>query len=130
MVKVGPSANYYVRVRPYEWNSPSSDPDRLALFADIVHVSLHYTVGVTFVPDVTALAPPWTVAALPPPGERIRTVEQARLAEAMTSSYVVTPNRALAGSTETFAWSPDEEKATPTTVFYVSPAEFERYAAD
>jgi hypothetical protein len=86
MVKVGPSANYYVRVRPSAWNSPSPDPARLALYAGIFHVSLQYTVGVTFVPDVSALAPPWTVDALPAPGERIGTVEQARLAEVLASS--------------------------------------------
>jgi hypothetical protein len=127
MVKVGPSANYRVRVRPYAWDNPA----QAELFDGVVDLSLQLYIPIMFVPDVSAVAPPWTADALPPLGERLSTPEQARLSQALTASYVVTPNERLADRTErfTFTW-PDEPSADPTTVFYVAPAEFDRYAAD
>jgi hypothetical protein len=127
MVKVGPSANYRVRVRPYVWD----DPGRPELVEGIIDLSLQLYVSITFVPDVSDLAPPWTGDGLPPIDQGLSTPAQARLYQALTASYVVTPHETLAGTSErfTFTW-PGDEPGDPTTVFYVTPAEFDRYAAD
>jgi hypothetical protein len=127
MVKVGPSANYYVRVRPAAWEDPDGDP---ALFAGIFHVDLQYLVGITFVPDVSDLAPPWTGASLPPSDEPVRTAGEARLSEALSSRYLVTPHPTLAGTTEQFSWSFDGPADEPKTVFFVPPPEFDRYLGE
>lgn len=49
----GPSANFYVRVRPAAWEETHGEP---ALFAGIFHVDLHFLVGIVFVSDLSEVA--------------------------------------------------------------------------
>jgi hypothetical protein len=122
-VKVSPTANYTVRVLRQEWEET---PEAAHLYAGIFAVALNYTVDVSFVPDVSSLAPPWNSRALPGNLDEVTTPEQARLATALLSSYVVTPNEALAGTEERFTWEPD----TRGVIFYVTPEEFDHYSGD
>jgi hypothetical protein len=117
-MKVSPSADYYVRVRPQEWEE---DPRTASLYAGIFQVDLNFVVGVAFVPDLSPVAPPWDFSGLPADFDDITTSEQARLATVLTSSYVVTPNDKLAGT---------QEAHEQGVIFYVSMPEFARYAEE
>jgi hypothetical protein len=126
-MKVGPSANYSVGVRPQEWEEPN---ENAALYRGIFQVELQHHVGISFVPDVSAVAPPWDFGLLPDDIDTIATTDQARLATALFTSYVVTPNDRLAGTHERFSTPgpPPEHLDEPAFVFYVTADEFERYA--
>jgi hypothetical protein len=123
-VKVGPSSNYLVRVLREEWERP----DRPELYRDVFEVTLNHAVTVMFVPDVSAVAPPWDAGRLPAGLDDLATVEEARLASVLFSSYAVTPNADLAGTVERLTSPPGD--GDPALVRYVTPAEFERYLAD
>jgi hypothetical protein len=120
-MKVSPTADYTVRVlrQEQEESSPAAP-----LYAGIFAVALNHLVTVTFVPDVSAAAPPWDPSQLPADLDAVATAERARLAVALLSSYVVTPNDARAGTED--AMQGDDSGV----VFYVTAAEFARYAAD
>lgn len=117
-MKISPSADYYVQVRRPEWDE---DPGAAPLYAGIFQVSLNVLVDVAFVPDVSSVAPPWDFSRLPADIDEISTPEQARLATAFTSSYVVTPNEMLAGTQDTL---------DDGVVFYVSTHDFSGYAEE
>ncbi|ROO62080.1 hypothetical protein EDC02_4049 [Micromonospora sp. Llam0] len=126
-MKIKPSANFYVRVRRREWEE---EPPASPVYNGMFTVTLNFTVPVAFVPEI-ASAPPWTDASLPPDLVEPATAEQARLIEALTADYVVTPNGALAGTEEPFLRPTDDGGPDlPTVVFYVTGAEFARYADD
>lgn len=125
-MKVSPTANYTVRVLRQEWEEI---PEVARLYTGVFAVALNYTVDIGFVPDVSSLAPPWNPAALPSNLDDVATPELARLGTALFSSYVVTPNPALAGTEDGFTW-PDEESPPSGVVFYVTSEEFDRYAVD
>jgi hypothetical protein len=129
MVKVGPSANYYVRARPEAWEY--SSPQDASLYEGVFQVALQFTVGIAFVPDISAVAPPWEEGdVLPPHGNRLTTATQARLSAALSAYYVVTPNVSRAGTQDRFEWSTDDEPSQPRTVFYVTPDDYRRYLAE
>ncbi|MBX6357384.1 MAG: hypothetical protein IRZ05_16215 [Micromonosporaceae bacterium] len=118
-MKISPSADYYVRVRPQEWDAvPASVAP---LYAGIFEVDLNYLVDVAFVPDLSSVAPPWDFSRLPANIDEITTAEQARLATVFTSSYAVTPNDRLAGT---------QEAVDDCVVFYVSTRDFSSYAKE
>jgi hypothetical protein len=118
-MKISPSADYYVRVRPQEWDAV---PAAVApLYAGVFEVDLNFLVHVAFVPDMSSMAPPWDFARLPPNVDEITTPEQARLNVAFTSSYVVTPNDKLADT---------QEPLDDCVVFYVPTRDFSGYAEE
>jgi hypothetical protein len=125
-MKVAPTADYPVQVLRQEWEEP---PDAAAWYAGIFTVTLNYHVDVAFVPDVSAVAPPWDDHLLPADVDEIETAQQARVATVLFSPYVVTPNEARAGGDETFRWPPDGSDAAQV-VYYVTGEEFARYAAN
>jgi hypothetical protein len=129
-MKVSPTADYTIRVLRQE--SEESGP-AAPLYAGIYVVALNHLVTVAFVPDVSAAAPPWDPGRLPADLDEVTTVGQARLATALLSAYVVTPNDARAGTEETFHW-PDAGGGPGVrgsgVVFYVAPAEFADYTED
>ena len=96
-MKVGPSAHYSVGVWRAEWEEPN---DNAPLYHGIFEVQLQHSADITFVPDISSAAPPWDSRRLPDDIDTVDTVELARLAQALLSSYVVTPNDKLAGSEE------------------------------
>jgi hypothetical protein len=98
-VKIGNPANYFVRVSSRAWEG---DEREAAPYAGTYTVDLNSVVTVAFVDDVAGFGPPWTADALPPAGTRLHDPALARLATLLGSAYVVTPNDALAGRTETF----------------------------
>jgi hypothetical protein len=126
-MKSGPKADYPVRV----YDEPSDrDPPEAELFEGVFTMVLNYIVYIVFVPDVSAIAPPWNNRLLGG-AEGETTVEQARLTVALPTPYVVTPNEALAGTEEPFEWGHDEEFGPfRGTAFYVTPGEFDRYSAE
>jgi hypothetical protein len=126
-VKIGNPRNYYVRVTRAAWDDPEDDP---LPYEGIFRVSLNDVVVVTFVPDLSDSGPPWTGAGVPTPGTEPATPAQARLLEILTSAYSVTPNARLAGRSEQFAWSAGAVPALPSTVFYVAPGDFDRWAEE
>jgi hypothetical protein len=129
-MKISPSANYSVRVRPREWEEP---PETAAYYRGILAVALNHLVDITFVPDTSRIAPPWDYRMLPDDIDTVDTPELARLAAALFSSYVVTPNDRLAGSTEVFDWPAPagmEDMDTRGVIFYVTAEEFARFATE
>jgi hypothetical protein len=129
-VKVGPKVNYPVGVRPQEWDEPN---DNAALYRGVYAVTLNHLVDISFVPDVSAIAPPWDFAVLPDDIDTIETVDLARLATALFTSYVVTPNDRLAGTDDRIDRTPPEGMPNVDltgTVFYVTTEEFSRFAAE
>lgn len=125
-MKARPTADYPVQVRRQEWEEQESTA---ALYAGIIVVTLNHHVDIAFIPDVSGSAPPWDDRLLPADLDRIETPEQARLATALLSSYVVTPNGARAGRDEAVA-GPGQGPAGPRAVYYVVAAEFQGYTAD
>jgi hypothetical protein len=127
-MKVGPKVNYPVGVRPQEWDEPN---ENAPLYRGIYAVTLNYTVDIAFVPDISAIAPPWDRRMLPDNIDTIDTPEMARLATALFSSYVVTPNDRMAGAEDRINRKPPpgmEHVDTSGVVFYVTAEEFARFA--
>jgi hypothetical protein len=125
LMKARPNADFPVHVRHH---SPEVVPETAHLYENVFDVRLNYEVSLRFVPDVSHLAPPWEATMLPPDVDVITEVSQARLASAMLSSYTVTPNARHAGTEERLPAFGRAEWAG--VVFYVAPAEFDRYQAD
>jgi hypothetical protein len=117
-VKVSPKADYPIRVVP---ESEEREGPAERYFQGIYRVVLNQMVDVVFVPDVRALAPPWDRGAMPAGLDEVTTPERARLVTALLAVYAVTPNDALAGT---------EERHEAGVVFYVTTAEFDRYAGE
>ncbi|WP_433333455.1 hypothetical protein [Spirillospora sp. CA-294931] len=126
-MKVGPNANFPVKVRH---QSEEVFPETAHLYANVFAVSLNVTVDIMFVPDLSGSAPPWDVRTLPQDIDVITTVPQARMVSALLSTYVVTPNARYAGTEESFGALGDGVDEPSGVVFYVTPAEFDRYRAD
>jgi len=127
-MKVGPKVNYPVGVRPRAWEEPNENAQ---LYQGIYAVTLNYTVDIDFVPDVTAIAPPWDFRMLPDNIDTIDTIDLARLATALFSSYVVTPNDRLAGTEDRINRTPPEgleHVDTSGVVFYVTAEDFSGFA--
>lgn len=122
-MKSGPSADYPVSVVPESWEV--IDSTRTPLYEGIYRVTLNATVDVVFVPDVSAVAPPWSGRRVPENIDDVRTLEEARLMTALVSTYVVTPNDARAGTVERFEFDGDQG-----TVRYVGETEFAQFSAD
>lgn len=113
-MKISNPANYYVRVWP---EGSEEEPDLAALLAGIMRLSVNFGPRIFFVPDVSTVAPPWP----PMSTEKPTTVEEARLAWATTSDWVVTPNAAHAG---------EIDRSGVSTIFYVTPDDFAILTAD
>ncbi|AEH07782.1 MULTISPECIES: hypothetical protein [Protofrankia] len=127
-MKVSPKADYPVKVvhEPREHEPPVAD-----LYEGVFAMLLNYVVNVTFVPDVSAAAPPWDDHLLPADFDEIASGVQARLVSAILGSYVVTPNETRADGEERFEWGQNSEfGSTSGVVFYVTPSDFARYAVD
>lgn len=122
-MKVSPTADFPVRVLEQQWED--GDP----LYAGIFAVTLNHVVDVAFVPDLSAIAPPWEDRLLPQDLDAVKTPEQARLATVLFTSYVVTPNLDRAGTDDVFIWGV-ESGDDRHIVYYVTPAEFDAHAAD
>lgn len=126
MTKVGPTRDYPVVVQPYGWD----EPDNPVPYEGIFTVILNLTVWIAFVPDLGGAASRWDATALPEDLDDVTTPEQGRLSVALFSSYVVTPNDALAGSHERFTLPPDplelddDPAGSGGVVWYVGDAEF------
>jgi hypothetical protein len=127
-MKPGPQADYPVKV----YEEPSEhEPPTAQLFEGIFTAVLNHVVRVVFVPDVSAVAPPWDDHLLPGTVNEFTTPEQARVDTAISSSYVVTPNDDRAGEDERFEWGLDDERGPwGGVVSYVASGEFDRYAVD
>jgi hypothetical protein len=126
-VKVGPSRNYLVRVLRSEW---VDEPLRPELYRDIYVVTLQTLVDVVFVPDASAVAPPWDPGMLPADGDDVATVDEARVATVLWNSYVVTPNADRAGTVDRVPPMRPTEYRDQVVIRYVGPAEFDRYLAE
>ena len=127
-MKITPSADYYVGVDLREWGA---EEFAKPLYAGIVEVLLNFTVSITFIPDLSPVAPPWDAPVDPPPLDERTPPEQIRLYEALTSIYAVTPNNPLAGTEQRFLWPPDgDPRFNTSTVFFVTTAQFAKYAAE
>ncbi|HEU4422589.1 MAG TPA: hypothetical protein VFR67_08610 [Pilimelia sp.] len=127
-MKVAPTANYPVQVLRQEWEE---DPSLGHLYAGAFAVSLNYLVHVSFIPDVSALAPPWdpdALTALMEMPQEVMSPAQAQVFAALSAPYIVTPNEPLAGTDEAFRWPADADDET--AVFYVEPREFAGYSAE
>jgi hypothetical protein len=123
MKYVTPRADYPVRVRRREIEEPETIA---ALYAGVFDVQLNNSVGIVFVPDVSAVGPPFDKDALPADLEEITTPEQARLIAVLSSRYAVTPNGQRAGTTDTF----DGLVGEGGMVCYVAPSAYARYTAE
>ena len=117
-MKISPKADYPIRVVP-EADEREGPAERY--FQGIYRVVLNQMVDVVFVPDVSAVAPPWDRRTMPASLDEVTAPEQARLVTALLAAYAVTPNDARAGA---------EERHEAGVVFYVTAAEFGRYAAE
>jgi len=126
-MKVGPSAHYSVGVRPQDWDVPT---DNAPLYRGIFAVELNHHADISFVPNISSVAPPWDSRQLPVDIDTVDTMEMARLAAALLSSYVVTPNDELADSEEQIGWHDSGTLEEPAFVFYVTADAFSRYVAD
>jgi hypothetical protein len=124
-MKVGPSVDYLVRMAREEWEQVSG-PE---LYAGSFTVTLQLLVRVAFVPDVSAVAPPWTDDGLPEAFDDIATAPHARVATVLLAPYSVTPNADRAGTTDVLTWPAGADGRT-RVVRYVTPAEFGRFAVD
>jgi hypothetical protein len=134
-MKNRPTADYPVRVvrETNELDDAVSAP-----YEGIYTVVLNQVVRITFVPDVSAAAPPWDGRQLPADVDVASTVEQARLEMVLASSYAVAPSARLAGEVERTPgiWRaasaprrpPLPEEQRRGWVRYVR-AKFERFAA-
>jgi hypothetical protein len=123
MTKVSPRADYPVKVVPESWEQ---EPATARFYEGIYTVVLNSTVDIAFVPDVSALAPPWR--ELP---DDVGSVEQARVASVLLARYAVTPNDRLAGREERFELpASGGYDATGGVVYYVTAAEFARWSAE
>jgi hypothetical protein len=126
-MKAGPKADYPVRV--YD-ESSEHDPPEAELFERVFTMVLNYYVRIAFVPDVSAVAPPWN-DDLRANAPELETTEQARMAVALTTPYLVTPNEALTDTEATFEGGRYEDCGPRRrVVFYVAPGEFDRYSAE
>jgi hypothetical protein len=123
MKYVTPRADYPVRVRRRSIEVPESVA---LLYTGVYDVNLNQAVGIVFVPDLSSVAPPFDVDAVPDDLDEIGNVEQARLIAVLSSRYAVTPHARLAGQSHAY----DGLSGDRTLVFYVPPADFERYAAE
>jgi len=127
-VKVGPTADYPVQVLRQAWEE---EPSVAHLYSEAFAVSLNYLVHVAFIPDVSALVPPWVAGTLSPlmatPQERLSPA-QAQVFSALSASYVVTPNAALAGTDERVRWPADADDEI--VVFYVTQAEYAGFVTE
>lgn len=94
-MKIRPRSDYPVGVRPRAWEDP---PAVAPYVAGVFDMSLNGMVTVTFVPDVTAWAPPFDPAAVPDDLDAVDSVRDARLAAVLLASYVVTPHPTLHGT--------------------------------
>lgn len=126
-MKPGPTADYPMKVI-HELSE--EEPPTAELYAGVFTAVLNFVVYIVFIPDVSAVAPPWDDHLLPANFDEIITSEQARLAKAILGRYVVTPNDVRAGTEEAFEWGHDGEYGPSSgVVFYVTPGDFTRYAA-
>jgi hypothetical protein len=136
-VKERPTADYPVRVvrETNELDDAVSAP-----YEGIYTVVLNHIVSITFVPDVSAQAPPWDGSQLPVDFDVASTVEQARLEMVLAAHYAVTPNTSLAGEVERFpeTWRPASAPPGPPMpdelrrgwVRYVTSEEFDGFATE
>lgn len=135
-MKSRPQADYPVWVVPEKYEVL---PANAAYYEGIYTVTLNHTVHIVFVPDVSAVAPPWDGHDLPDDLDRVANAEQARIEMVLWARYAVTPHPRLAGEVEPIpdvlpptgddGW-PGSTDRRPGWVRYVAPAEFDRYAAE
>lgn len=123
-MKIGPNADFPVRVR---YRSDEVSPETAQLYADVFDVWLNVTVSLTFVPDLSGIAPPWDDRLLPQDIDAVTTVAQARMASVLLETYVVTPNVRFAGTEERFRRFGADAEEPSGVVFYVTPEEFDRH---
>ena len=114
-----------LRPRPWEESEPVAE-----FYDGIFDVTLNRVVDVVFVPDLSAIAPPFEDELLPRDLDEVSTREQARLAAVLFGRYIVTPNPSRSGIQECFARAIDTLGERTGVIFYVSPNEFARYADD
>lgn len=125
-MKISPKVDFPVQVI---LESEELEGPDLHYFEGIYRAVLNHVVTVVFVPDVRGLAPPWDDSRLPHGVDLAEDRQQARPIAALLASYVVTPHDELAGQTERIPPPPGAEVSSGV-VFYVTAAEFGRYAAD
>jgi len=123
MKYVTPRADYPVRVRRRSIEAPESVA---ILYTDVYVVTLNQAVGIVFTPGLSSIAPPFDAETLPDDLDEIGTVEEARLAAVLSSSYAVIPHAQLAGQARAY----DGLSGDRTLAFFVSPADFAQYATE
>jgi hypothetical protein len=138
-VKPSPKRDFPVQVFEAYWERDHDDPTR-EHYRGIYHVQLNFTVQIVFVP---AFDRPhrwdlvdWDDLVTGVLAE-ITSSQEARLVEALCSSYVVTPDPERAGSDEqiqvigTVDFAGDRRlEVSPVALFYVTDEEFRIYATD
>jgi hypothetical protein len=92
---------------------------------------LNREVRILFVPDASAVAPPWDARLVPPDPLPLTTPTQARVLSVLHARYPVTPNATLAGTVERLDPPAEGEPGIPgRVVWYITPAEYDRYAGE
>ena len=81
-MKISPSANYWVNVRPDTWDVEAPHTEFYATIHDVPR--------------------PWDFATLPPTFDRVDTVQQARLSRLLKATYIVASDETRAGAVEKF----------------------------
>ena len=129
-MKVSPRADYPVGVRAMRWEVP---PEIADLYDGIFEVSLNSVIGVVFVPDLSAVAPPFDDNQLPRDLDTVTTVQQARLAAILFARYAVTPNDRLSGTQQRLPHPVPADSLDPIpggTVFFIPSQDFATYTAE
>jgi hypothetical protein len=109
-------------------NAAEVPPHQAACYDGIYTVCLNNSVWVVFVPDVSADGPPWDGRQLPDDLDLVDNTTQARVEAIMFAKYAVTPNAQLAG--EVHAIGDISGLQRRRWVRYVTPAEFDQFAAE
>lgn len=131
-MKTSPRADHLVGVRPLAWEVPA-----VARYVEgVVEMTLNGVVTITFVPDVSAWAPPFDAAMLPDDLDAVGSVRDARLAAVSLADYVVTPHATLHGTWQQLPPRPgpgrpgDPDRHPGAVVLWVDPVQFAAASAD
>jgi hypothetical protein len=128
VTKLTNTADLRINVRSEDWEHDGSP-----LFEGIYSVALNSTVDIAFVPDISDLGSPWSVA-LPVDVYNCQSEREARLHLLRTTDYSVTPNASRANQVEAIPLLPHPNPFPPLPdepplpehgiLWYISPEEW------